>query len=955
MSFKETTLARWLLRLIACAGLGLSLAAAAQEAADEEVIEEVIVTGSLIKRATVFEGRAPVQTIDATLIETSGAVQPVDILKNLTLNTGSEHATELNDRQGVSQFNLRGLGLSSSLTLLNGRRAGVSPVANAQATMFFDINTLPINMIERVEILRDGASATYGSEAVAGVANIITRKGFEGFEVSGGYRDAANENWDLGFVLGAGFDRGSFNVYGSYLKADDPTLRGDFDWLVERVIDPNGDGNPIDGSLTSAIGAPSTYRAATVAPDGTVTRTGRFLAADHDCEAAGGYIRGPFCRYDFSSSRGIIPAEERYQLFTEADYALTDKLTLLFELGTSNTVIKDLIGGQIFAQSNVSNGGVWIPANHPFNFWTDPDGDGRLTYVNPADWDPAAHEAVDLAAVALRPLGVEVNNHEDAARSEATFNNLRVMLGFEYAVTDDWTATGYFSQSNAKFTNAEPHSWAAPNFFAAIADGSWNPFGTRLANPGLVTPKTVADDGLDPANVGAVAANDAATLARFDATDISTTRTEQTVAEFVLSGDLFEMADGPVSGAFGTQYRRLELTDRPQPLFGQNLGVISGRAFNIDQDQDVWSVFGEVIVPLMGIGELQLALRHEDYGDAGSTTDPKLATQIRATDWLSLRGSWGTSFQAPSIYQSAGNTTTERVTDPFTAVGTCALNADGSIVNTGINNTVVVQTEGAGLGPQNADNFNLGVLLRPTDAVRMSIDYWNFDYEDVISQGETFQAIVDNDCLDDQRPNDPRVSRSPAGQIGLVRSAFINIGSVKTSGWDLNANYRFDTGMGSFSFDALLTLITEFDVSLDGENYIDQLGSRNHRNGFSANPELRYNVGVTWTHGNHLANATVRYIDSYANDEVLPISENPPNIDSWTTLDIYYALTLAGLFNTDGDITLSVGVNNLTDEDPPGLTTTRPNEQIYNLRPGYDGLVHDIRGRQLYARFRYAF
>ena len=948
-----TTLNSWL----ALTGLMLSASGVFAESAesDDDVIEEIVVTGSLIKRATVYDGRAPVQTIDATLIETAGAVQPVDVLKTLTVNTGSEFATEQNSRQGVSQFSLRGLGLSSSLTLVNGRRAGVSPVTNTQATTFFDINTIPVTMIERIEVLRDGASATYGSEAVAGVANIITRKGFEGFEVSGGYRDALQESWDIGFALGSKFDRGSFNLYGSYFKTNDALLRRDYDWLVDRAIDPNGDGNPTDGSFTSAIGAPPSFRRADVAPDGTVTRTGGTFAVDADCEAAGGFIRGPLCRYDFSNSRAITAAEERYQLFAEADYALTDTFTVLLEVGASQTIVRDLWGGQTFQQSNVSNGGVYIPANHPFNFWTDPDDDGVLTYVAPENWNPATDEAVDLAAVALRPLGAEVNNHSGAVEGERTFSNLRVMVGFEWDINESWVATGYFSQANSKLTNETPRAYVADNFFEQLENGAWNPFGTRLANPDLVTPKTVADDGLDPANVGAVAANDAATLALFDAVDIGTGRTDQTVLEFVLAGDLFEIDSGTVSAAFGTQFRRLDLADRPLALFASNQSIIPGRSFANDQEQDVWSVFAEVIFPLASFGELQLAVRHEDYDEAGSTTDPKLAFQINANDWLAFRGSWGTSFQAPSIEQVAGDITTTRVSDPFTALGTCGVNPDGSIVDTGINNTVVAGTEGGGLGPQDAENYNIGILVQPIENLNVSLDYWNFDYEDVISQGESFQAIVDNDCLDDGIPNDSRITRSPAGQIGFVTAQFINVGAVETSGFDLNANYVLDTDAGSFTFDAVATLITDFDVSLDGRTFVDQLGSRNHRNGFAPNPELRYNLGVTWTYGEHLANVTLRYIDSYANDQVLPIDQNPPEIDDWTTIDVYYSYTFADIFDSGSDLSIAVGANNLTDEDPPGLRTTNPGTERFDLRPGYDGLVHDIRGRHLYARFKYAF
>ena len=131
-----------------------------------------------------------------------GAAQTVDILSSLTANTGSYLATQQNYLQGVAQFSLRGVGLSSTLTLINGRRAGFAPVSNDVGQSFFDINTLPVLMIDRVEILRDGASATYGSQAVAGVANIVTRSGFTGLEFSGGYRTASNTQYDLGFATG---------------------------------------------------------------------------------------------------------------------------------------------------------------------------------------------------------------------------------------------------------------------------------------------------------------------------------------------------------------------------------------------------------------------------------------------------------------------------------------------------------------------------------------------------------------------------------------------------------------------------------------------------------------------------------------------------------------------------------------------------------------------------------
>ena len=171
------------------AAVATALGTAPQAMAQEEQIEEVIVTGSHIRR-TEYDGKAPIQIVDAQAIELTGAAQPVEVLRELTVNSGSQYYNETNDRAGVSQFNIRNLGLGSTLTLLNGKRAGVAPVADDSGTDFVDINQFPLAMIERIEVLTDGASATYGSQAVAGVANIITRKGFEGFEISGGYQFA---------------------------------------------------------------------------------------------------------------------------------------------------------------------------------------------------------------------------------------------------------------------------------------------------------------------------------------------------------------------------------------------------------------------------------------------------------------------------------------------------------------------------------------------------------------------------------------------------------------------------------------------------------------------------------------------------------------------------------------------------------------------------------------------
>ena len=367
---------------------GLAQDRESSEAADS-VIEEIVVVGSLIKRRVVYEGRAPVQTLDAELFESVGAAQPVDVLSSLTANTGSYIATQQNYLQGVSQFSLRGVGLSSTLTLINGRRAGFAPVSNDVGQSFFDINTLPVLLIESVEILRDGASATYGSQAVAGVANIVTRKGFTGLEITGGYREASNKAYDLGFAAGLELPRGHVSLYGAWLRQDE-NFRTEFDWMIPRAIDPDGDGNIVEGSFDSGRGSPGSFRRAAVNANGAYVPfqvggidTPRF--PDPDCRAGGGYPSGSLCRMDFSDQRTMIAAEQRAQFFADAEFDLAGGVTLFSEIGYSVNEVKDRVGNMLLFRGNVERTNeFFVPANHPFNFWTDPDNDGVLAYVQPS-------------------------------------------------------------------------------------------------------------------------------------------------------------------------------------------------------------------------------------------------------------------------------------------------------------------------------------------------------------------------------------------------------------------------------------------------------------------------------------------------------------------------------------------------------------------------------------------
>ena len=923
-------------------------------------LEEIVVTGSHIRRSSSFESKAPIQVIDSSTLARIGASQPVDVLKTLTVNSGSGLYNETNAQAGTVQFNIRGLGFGSTLSLLNGRRAGIAPVADASGTDYLDINQFPVLMIERIDVLTDGASATYGSQAVAGVANIITRKGFEGFELQSDYRNASNESWSVSTAVGHAFEKGHFNLYATYY-GQTRNDRTDFPWLVERI---DGDGDLSNSRLISSTGSPGSYFLATDDGDGGLTRTGtRF--GDPDCLAAGGVLRNPdggtdeLCRYHFADQVSVIGGEERLQVFTEFDWEFNDSIKYYNESSWSRNVITRSQGGSTFNTGNATGGGFIIPGDHPFNFFIeDPANAGNLVYIGPDDWDPAIHTGVDLICQ-CRPFGAEANGPNADAFAEIygdqsirrQFTYVRMMNGFEIELPNDWFGDISYSYAEGTRTTTSGFNYRSDIFNQLVADGDYNPFGTRLATPGLISPKDGTSDAF----------NDPLTVQQFNGTSLSTARSTEHVIDALVTGDLFETGLGMIGVAFGGQYRKASITDVPNPLSSAGEANEESLSFTIEGEQDVYAVFAEAIVPLKEIGELQLAVRREDYGgNVGSTTDPKISLELRPTDWLSLRSSWGTSFQAPTVRQTATASSSAFINDPASpGVGP----ANAVCTDLGLSNNIVVSVVGSpDLQPQSANSINLGFVVQTPQGFSFSVDAWQYDYTDLIAQSEGAQAIVNNDCDDDGIANDSRVIRDAGGQLRQVNTQFVNIGEVKTSGLDFAMRYDYDAGdIGRFVFDGKASWVNKFQVDTtgDGVRDFDGVGSRNSRNSFAPIPEWRGNVSASWFNDIHYANVTLRYIDGYLNDN----SNNAP-VSSMTTIDMQYTVTLPELLG-ENDTTLTVGANNIFDVDPPelarhdsngNLITRADNPISFIDRPSYDDRVgHDIRGRVIYVRMKQSF
>ena len=480
----------------------------------------------------------------------------------------------------------------------------------------------------------------------------------------------------------------------------------------------------MEGSFDSGRGSPGSFRRAVANADGTYSpvQVGGLDTPPFprpDCRAGGGYPSGSLCRMDFSDQRTMIAAEQRAQLFADAEFELAGGVTLFSEIGWSVNEVKDRVGNMLLFRGNVERTNeFFVPANHPFNFWTDPDDDGVLAYVPPSDWIPGVHEAVPLGYFG-RPLGAEAfgENSGDELRE---FDNLRLMAGFETELPGGWTGRRlYCARARTDF----PWTLGTPLGGRRVCPGADRGAVESFRHAaGRAGPGHAQDRG--GRRAGAGAGRQARRQRSGDRAPVRKRQDGKRQERSERGGVRGDRRPVRVARRAGDAGRRrpvsraaLLVSARPAERFRRRSAGDSrlspgggpARVGGFRREPDAY--FGDR-------AELQLAARHERYDRAGNSTDPKIAAQFFATDRLSLRASWGTSFQAPSVFQAAGNTSSRTLTDPFRfdgqGVGQCTIDSSGEIVNRGDNFAVATVLRGGGLSPQTARLANFGLLLQPT-------------------------------------------------------------------------------------------------------------------------------------------------------------------------------------------------------------------------------------------------
>jgi len=896
--------------LIRASAIAVAMAVAAPQAAlAQDTQDEIIVTGSFIKKKNQADLPSPLSTVGSSDIEDIGAQNIADITQTLTINSGAQNnpdAFTQNGTTGTSNINLRGLGVGSTLVLLNGKRQVLSGGPTNDGINFVDTSSLvPLIAIDRVEILKDGASALYGSDAVAGVANFITRENYDGIALSGTYtshqsRGDYNE-FNLQGLVGKDFGRGSIMAAVSYIERTALTT------AERRLSRPQDD--------TSSLGNPGAFFGFPGLPGGTPL-------IDPGCAAAGGFPTplGPtiapnltigLCGFDFGDFFNLVPEEDRFVGLVRGEIDVSDNIQWKGEFSyANNTAIRGNSPTFPFLQlgSAVVPGGAFGPNANPFNIFPgDPtlvffgraSGNGGTVSPNTTEsetWRASTSIGGDIANGSWELSATVGSNEFSIATEDTVVDRFQCALSGFNSVPAIPGVTGGTdcSSANPDLTTGGVSIPAVGSFF--------NPFSTALTG---------------------AAPNDPALLDYVIGTQLRTYQSDLTVIEGFVSQELFELPAGPLSVAIGGQYRDNDLSQTVDALSANDAFAFLVGGRNFAGSQDVFAGFGEASIPIADWLDVQLAIRHERYGEAegGSTTDPKIAILARPTDSISFRGSFSTSFRAPSVFQQFGESTTlQQVSDngsnAFVSVRTLAPNNG---------------TSARSILPEESEAFNIGGSWRPIEGLQLDVDYFNFDFSNVIIATSP-QAIL-NAANGGDAASIAAVIRSPAGTVLQINNDFVNASSVETSGLDFSASYSFETGIGTFSptFDG--TYVLNYDIADPQAGNVEGAGQRNFTNFGSPTPQLRFNTGISWNNGAHSANVFLRHIGSYQDDQNGLI-----DIDSDTRVDIQYSLAINEYLDRDRLAAITIGVRNLTDETAPQVFTNG----------GFDSRVADPRGRLLY-------
>lgn len=829
MSTRSIPSARLMLMSTAVA-LAPTLAMAQQ--VDE--LDQIVVTGSRLRGADRI---APVDVLDRQALERGGVTDPAAILQMLPSNSGSEaRVDQLNQPQssGTAQFNLRNLGLGSTLVLVDGLRWTSSAVVATDGSAYVDINSLvPLIALDRVEAFKDGASAVYGSDAVAGVVNFVTRTniGRPELRATHAFMNGADETL-LEAIASVSVLDGRMVLAASHL--DRSALGSD-----ER-----------DFTQATAYGRAAWTAVTSYGQPGSYFRPSRnAFSPDPDCtnpaftEAFRNSPTDVFCRLDYSDFFDLSPEETRTQLLADWRRTLGGvEAHVQAAWSSTETVARQSPSLPILARS------LTVPASHPDN----PFG-----------------EAVLFRG---RTLGAEAG----ASLAEFDYRTWRIAADLSGTFSNgwDWRASATSSRQHVAYEKPDTIGSALQNALNGLGGAGCNPM---TGSPGVGPCRWYNPFG--SAHLGTGARNDPSVIAGITGSTGLRGASTLTTVEIESDGRLWQRGSFTLDAAFGAQYRDSGFRHDWSDLVNAGELLTAGYSPDFSGDQQAWAAFAEARLQVADAFELQAALREEGYDGGERALSPRLAARWDLTDRLAVRASWGQGFRAPSVYTLAG-----------------AQASQPSVFDRGAFVFVNTLTTGdPDLKPEESENLSAGVVFTPVSGLRLQIDAWRIDYTNLIVK-ESAQAIINQAAADDLAGRtgtsaQQRVTRAPTGALTFVDLRFVNASSIETQGLDISARYDRDLFAGRLTAQAAWTYVDRYDIRLSpGAPATSGLGSTNLNTLGRSLPRNRGEFSVAWTGATDTLAAVAHYTSGYRNDRS---GITDPTIASWTTVDLRWARPLS--------------------------------------------------------------
>ncbi len=943
--FKEVPIARGL-RLAFNGGVaGLALVALPALAQDVQRGERVEVTGSSIKRIDA-ETALPVTVIKRADLDKLGVTTAAELLDRISSNNGGGYNATLAlgdaGKPGFSGASLRGLGSTNTLVLLNGRRLAVYAFDGGGV----NLTSIPIAALERVEILRDGASAIYGTDAIGGVINFITRKDYQGGSVEAAYysTDSRGGNSYSGTAtIGFGdLAKNGFNVFGVFdYRKQDAIAANQRRYSRTAFVPTEGinrlSSNAIPANISTSAGLRNPYANAYQGGAGCFPPSS-FGTTPADTR----------CRFDYASVIDILNPSEAGSVLLRGT----------LQLNANNQLFAEYLHSENRNKFKISP----VPVSEATSFNQDPvlypksgkyyPGNGITPAIPGIAADTGGFPG--FADIYWRSLSAGPRTNVSKEKTD------RGLIGAEGSGFG-WDYNVGLMRAEDRVTDSYVDGWLSES---------------KLLRTGGLTPKqpgysaaVLAAGGIDPAINPWSISQDAAGQAALALAKINqVVRVGKSTRDSIdgrASREVYNLPAGPLALAVGAEFRREKFSDIPANIFQSGDLIGSGGDLQpVDADRRVSALFAEVNIPIIKNLEAGIAARFDHYSDFGNTTNPKVTLRYQPTTGLLLRGSAGTGFRAPTLPElftgvtqtNSGGVYDDPLYDSSLGAGVsrCAVQFNGIYCGAQLK---IKQGGNKALQPEKSHQFSLGFLLEPTRDVTFGADYFYIKQRQQIGiiSGDTKLTNAQNNGYIDLFNRVTRTSSSVysgdvvtkidpitgVSVIDFVSANFSNIAEQLTKGVDVSAKYRFPkTTYGQFTTGIESTYLISSKNKLKGDkDFTENVGVY-----ATFGPVVRYKqvISANWDYGPWNAAVYYNWSSGYQ-DQQLNLAGNKRQVGAYETWDITSSYTAFKALK------LTLGVRNLLDRAPPFS-----NQNAY-FQVGYDPTIGDPHDRTYYARVSYSF